>query len=91
MNFCSSGVWFDSAVAIRARGSTTRAGLALLRRDRVIEGSADDGYRPREVFGSSNSFTYQRLFGEFDLINFESATPRTVSGGMSARRSSPRS
>jgi hypothetical protein len=58
-------------VAIRARGSTTRAGLALLRRDRVIEGSADEGYRPREVFGSSNSFAYQRLFGEFDLINFE--------------------
>lgn len=58
-------------VAIRARGSTTRAGLALLRRDRVIEGGADDGYRPREVFGSSNSFTYQRLFGELDLINFQ--------------------
>jgi hypothetical protein len=58
-------------VGIRARGSTTRAGLALLRRDRVIEGSADEGYRPREVFGSSNSFTYQRLFGEFDLFNFE--------------------
>jgi hypothetical protein len=58
-------------VAIRARGSTARAGLALLRRDRVIEGSADEGYRPREVFGNSNSFTYQRLFGEFDLIDFQ--------------------
>jgi len=58
-------------VAIRARGSTTRAGLALLRRDRVIEGSADEGYRPREVFGASNSFTYQRLFGEFDLVDFQ--------------------
>lgn len=58
-------------VAIRARGSTTRAGLALLRRDRVIEGSADEGYRPREVFGASNSFIYQRLFGEFDLIDFQ--------------------
>lgn len=58
-------------VAIRARGSTTRAGLALFRRDRVIEGGADNGYRPRDVFGSSNSFTYQRLFGEFDLIGFK--------------------
>lgn len=58
-------------VAIRARGSTTRAGLALFRRDRVIHGGAEDGYRPREVFGASNSFSYQRLFGEFDLIGFQ--------------------
>jgi len=58
-------------VAIRARGSTTRAGLALLRRGRVIEGSADEPYRPREVFGASNSFTYQRLFGEIELTNFD--------------------
>lgn len=56
--------------ALRARGSTTRAGFALLRRDRVIEGSADETYRPRELFGASNSFTYQRLFGELSLVGF---------------------
>lgn len=56
--------------ALRARGSTTRAGFALLRRDRVIEGAAEDTFRPRELFGSSNSFTYQRLFGELNLIGF---------------------
>ncbi len=56
--------------ALRARGSTTRAGFALLRRDRVIEGSADETYRPRELFGASNSFTYQRLFGELSLYGF---------------------
>lgn len=56
--------------ALRARGSTTRAGFALLRRDRVIEGSADETYRPRDLFGASNSFTYQRLFGELSLVGF---------------------
>lgn len=56
--------------ALRAKGSTTRAGFALLRRGRVIEGSADEPYRPRELFGSSNSFTYQRLFGELDMYGF---------------------
>ena len=56
--------------ALRARGSTTQAGFALLRRDRVIEGGAEDTFRPRELFGSSNSFVYQRLFGELNMIGF---------------------
>lgn len=56
--------------ALRAKGSTTRAGFALLRRGRVIEGSADEPYRPRELFGASNSFAFQRLFGELTLIGF---------------------
>jgi hypothetical protein len=57
--------------ALRSKGSTTRAGFALLRRGRVIEGSADDPYRPRELFGASNSFVFQRLFGELTLTGFE--------------------
>lgn len=57
--------------ALRAEGSTREAGFALFRRDRVIEGSADDGYRPKEIFGSSNSYRYQRLFGELHLDGFE--------------------
>lgn len=56
--------------ALRAKGSTSRAGFALLRRGRVIEGSGDTTYRPREIFGASNSFTHQRLFGELDLTGF---------------------
>ncbi len=58
-------------VAIRARGSTARAGLALLRRDRLIEGSADETYRPPEIFGAANSYAYQRVFGEINLIGFK--------------------
>ncbi len=58
-------------VAIRAKGSTGRAGLALLRRDRLIEGSADETYRPPEIFGAANSFAYQRVFGELNLVGFK--------------------
>jgi hypothetical protein len=56
--------------ALRDIGSTAEAGFALFRRGRVIEGSADETYRPKEIFGSQNSFRYQRLFGEIHLEGF---------------------
>ena len=58
-------------MAIRAVGSTSNAGLALFRRKRLIEGSGDETYRPRALFGASNSYEYQRLFGELTLEGFE--------------------
>jgi hypothetical protein len=67
----SGGRRAEGFVAIRAKGSTSRAGLALLRRDRLIEGSADETYRPPAIFGASNSFAYQRVFGEINLIGFK--------------------
>lgn len=57
--------------ALRERGSTSDAGFALFRRDRLIQGSGDEAYRPSQIFGASNSFTYQRLFGELELDGFE--------------------
>ena len=57
--------------AIRAVASTTRAGFALFRRKRLIEGSLDDGYRPEYIFGKPNSYRYQRLFGEIHLDGFD--------------------
>jgi Histidine kinase-, DNA gyrase B-, and HSP90-like ATPase len=57
--------------ALRERGSTSEAGFALFRRDRLIQGSGDEAYRPWYIFGASNSFTYQRLFGELQLEGFE--------------------
>lgn len=57
--------------ALRERGSTAEAGFALFRRGRLIEGSFDEGYRPEAVFGRSNSYRYQRLFGELELEGFE--------------------
>ena len=58
-------------MAIRAVGSTSKAGLALFRRKRLIEGSGDDTYRPRAIFGASTTYEYQRLFGELTLEGFD--------------------
>lgn len=58
-------------VAIRKTGSTTYAGLAIMRRGRLIMGSADEAYRPEEIFGKTNSFRYQRLFGELHVHGFD--------------------
>lgn len=70
---------FDFGDGLRAHGfaalfdvaSTARAGFALFRRNRLIEGSADEGYRPHAIFGNPNDYTYQRLFGELQLEGFE--------------------
>lgn len=56
---------------IRQEASTTHAGFALFRRNRLILGSNDETYRPQDIFGNSNSFRYQRLFGELHLEGFE--------------------
>ncbi|MCA0325896.1 MAG: ATP-binding protein [Proteobacteria bacterium] len=57
--------------ALREVGSTTHAGFALFRRGRLIEGSGDESYRPEQIFGKSNSYTFQRLFGELHLEGFD--------------------
>ena len=56
--------------ALRETASTSDAGFALFRRNRLIEGSMEDSYRPEPIFRRSNSFTYQRLFGELHLEGF---------------------
>lgn len=57
--------------ALRETASTSGAGFALFRRNRLIQGSVDEGYRPETIFGKSNSYRYQRLFGELHLEGFE--------------------
>lgn len=57
--------------ALREVGSTPLAGFALFRRDRLIEGSFDESYRPSFVFKQTNSYPYQRLFGELHVEGFE--------------------
>jgi hypothetical protein len=57
--------------ALRETASTAYAGLALFRRKRLIQGSADETYRPPSIFKKSNSYTYQRLFGELNLDGFD--------------------
>jgi hypothetical protein len=56
--------------ALRETASARRAGFALFRRNRLIQGSGDEGYRPHYVFGNPNSYRYQRLFGELHLEGF---------------------
>jgi hypothetical protein len=58
-------------VGLREKGSTKFAGLALFRHGRLIVGSDDETYRPPEIFGGSNSYAYQRVFGELHLDDFD--------------------
>ena len=57
--------------ALRRTASTKYAGFSLFRRNRLIEGSGDDKYRPQAIFGMPNDFVYQRLFGELHLEGFD--------------------
>lgn len=57
--------------ALRERASVSSAGFALFRRSRLIQGSGDEGYRPEAIFGKSNSYRFQRLFGELHLEGFQ--------------------
>jgi Histidine kinase-, DNA gyrase B-, and HSP90-like ATPase len=68
-----SGRIISGWAALRAKGNTAEAGLALLYRGKVVmgagamAGSSDDTYRPAVVFGRGNTFMSQRLFGELDV------------------------
>ena len=55
---------------ILSRASVTNAGFAIFRRQRLIEGSYGDAYRPELLFRKSNSYTYQRLVGELFVEGF---------------------
>jgi hypothetical protein len=57
--------------AIRRKASVSDAGFALFRRNRLIQGSGDEGYRPEFIFGKPNTFPYQRIFGEIHLEGFD--------------------
>ena len=57
--------------ALREKASLSEAGFAVFRRNRLIQGSHDDPYRPEAIFGKPNSYTYQRLFGELHVDGFK--------------------
>ena len=65
------GLSVHGFAALRETANTAKAGFSLFRRGRVIQGSGDEGYRPGYIFGSTNSYRYQRLFGELHLEGFE--------------------
>jgi hypothetical protein len=67
-------------VGILETGSTKRSGFALIWRGKVVVGAGaaaeadQDAYRPREVFGASTSFPYQRIVGEIDISELDVTT-----------------
>ena len=65
------GLSVNGFAALREPASTTHAGFSLFRRKRLIEGSADEKYRPKLIFGNPNSYRFQRLFGELHLEGFD--------------------
>jgi hypothetical protein len=65
------GLSVSGFAAIRKVGSNSRAGFALFRRRRLIQGSGDEGYKPASIFGLGNSYASQRLFGELHLEGFD--------------------
>lgn len=67
----SEGRRIHGFAALRAEGSTTHAGFALFRRNRLIVGSDDESFRPLEIFGNANSYRFQRLFGELHVEGFD--------------------
>lgn len=66
-----SGQRVTGFAALRRVGSTPLAGFALFRRNRLIVGSHDETYRPSFIFKNTNSYPYQRLFGELHIEGFE--------------------
>ncbi len=58
-------------VGLRETMSNTESGFALFRRGRVIEGSVDEGFRPKKIMGDVGSPEYKRIFGELHLEGFE--------------------
>lgn len=58
-------------IAILRSGARTKAGLAIVRRSRVIQGQPD-AWRPSSLFGDygSNDRANQRLVGEIELDDF---------------------
>lgn len=57
-------------VALRLPGSVKDAGFTLIRRGRVIVGGSEKNYRPSELFGDSNSYAWQRMYGELHMDNW---------------------
>jgi len=65
------GLSVKGFAALRDPGNYAKSGFALFRRGRLIQGSADEGYRPPLIFGQPGSFRSLRLFGELHLEGFD--------------------
>lgn len=72
----STGERVTGWVGLLAKGSTAGAGFLLTFHEKAVVGVGagtavgDEFYRPKEIFGGSNSYRRQRLVGEFDVSDF---------------------
>ena len=61
---------------VRATGSTTNAGFALMQNRRVIEGAVEP-WRPAGIAGAPNKHRYQRLQGQLEISGVEPEITKT--------------
>jgi hypothetical protein len=60
-------------VGILQNGTTKTSGLALIWRGKVVVGAGsaaqgdEDSYRPNSIFGTTNTYAFQRLVGELNV------------------------
>ena len=66
-----TGQSVSGTAGLLATGNQARAGLSLFRRDRVIEGSGDERWKPNAIYGAGNTYRSQRLFAELHLEGFD--------------------
>jgi Histidine kinase-, DNA gyrase B-, and HSP90-like ATPase len=69
--FIGENLYVKGFIGLLETMSTNHNGLALFRRGRVVQGSADEGFKPKEIMGDAGSFEYKRIFGEFHMDGFE--------------------
>ncbi len=58
-------------VGILADGGYGKAGFALFRRNRVVIGGEEQNYKPDRIFIQAQSTIAHKLFGEFDMDDFD--------------------
>lgn len=67
-------------IGILKNGTTKASGLALLWRGKVVVGAGsaaqgdEDSYRPKQIFGTSNTFPFQRIVGEVNVSDLQVTT-----------------
>lgn len=57
-------------IGLLDKGNREGAGLVLMRRGRTIIGDDASTYRPKEIFGGSGTFSYQRIYGTLVVDDF---------------------
>lgn len=58
-------------VALLETMQSGKNGFALFRRGRVIQGSGEESFKPKEIMGEVGSPEYKRIFGELHLEGFD--------------------